>query len=48
MEGKGQKGRKGPKREKANQAKEVNTNLNEVSYLSRGLLKHFEIKKWAN
>ena len=48
MEGKGPKGRKGPKREKANQAKEVNTNLNEVSYLFRGLLKHFEIKKWAN
>ena len=27
-----------------NQAEEVNTNLNEVSYLSRGLPKHFEIK----
>ena len=44
MEGKGPKGRRGPKREKANQAEDVNTNLNEVSYLSRGLPKHFEIK----
>ena len=44
MEGKGPKGRKGPNRERANQAEEVNTNLNEVSYLSNNSLMPFEIK----
>ena len=34
MKGKGPRGRKGPNREKANQAKEVNADFNEVSYLS--------------
>ena len=44
MEGKGPKGRKGPSREKANQAEEVNTDLNEVSYLSNSSLIPFKIK----
>src|SRR5277367_3151728 len=36
MEGKGPKGRKGPNREKANQAEEVNTSLNDVAYMAGG------------
>jgi hypothetical protein len=36
MEGKGPKGRKGPNREKANQAEEVNTSLNDIAYMAGG------------
>jgi hypothetical protein len=37
MEGKGPKGRKGPNRERANQAEEVNSSLNDLSYMVYGL-----------
>ena len=37
MEGKGPKGRKGPNRERSNQAKEVNSSLNDISYMVGGL-----------
>ena len=36
MEGKGPKGRKGPNREKSNQAEEVNTSLNDIVYMAGG------------
>ena len=36
MEGKGPKGRKGPNRERTNQAKETNTNLNDAAYMAGG------------
>ena len=35
-EGQGPKGRKGPNREKSNQAEEVNTSLNDVAYMAGG------------
>jgi hypothetical protein len=38
MEGKGPKGRKGPNKERANQAEEVNSSLNNLSYMVYGLL----------
>ena len=36
QEGKGPKGRKGPNRDKANQAEEINDSLNDVAYMAGG------------